>query len=269
MGRAHHARSPNARTQQLPHIDLRQQSHAAPRLSSPQGLARLCPKLAQRSESKLQKKNNRPPFKGELKPFRYFHCGEYGDKTGRPHYHAAIFGLDWQEDREFIQTTKQGDKLYESPTLTKLWPHGHHRLGELTFESAAYTARYIMKKVTGKRAYRHYGEYVDQATGECLPYRKPEYTTMSRRPGIGSNWINTFLADVYPSDEVIINGSQCRPPKFYDQQLEKLDPTAYRKLKRKRIKQALDNESENTYTRLNTRERVQLAKIKHYTREII
>lgn len=208
--------------------------------------------------------------------FRYFHCGEYGDKSitketplGRPHYHACIFGEAWLKDRQFYKLGKNGDRLYTSDALAELWPQGIHAIGDLTFESAAYTARYIMKKATGLTAsYKKYGEKINYKTGEVKFRYKPEYITMSRRPGIGSKWITKFLADVYPSDEVITRGVQCRPPKYYDQHLEKVDPIAYKKLKVKRARLAVENESENTYTRLEVRERVKLAKIKYFSRDL-
>ena len=31
--------------------------------------------------------------------FRYVASGEYGDKTRRPHFHIALFGLDFSTDR--------------------------------------------------------------------------------------------------------------------------------------------------------------------------
>ena len=89
-------------------------------------------------------------------PFRFFHCGEYGDEKGRPHYHACVFGLqlfDLVPDGK----TKSGEMAYQSEELTQIWGKGKTQVGTLTFESAAYVARYIMKKVGGlKKEEGHY-----------------------------------------------------------------------------------------------------------------
>jgi len=78
----------------------------------------------------------------------YYACGEYGDKSNRPHYHACVFGLDFP-DKTFYKA-KNGNNLYSSRILDDLWSHGKCYFGTVTFESAAYVARYIMKKRLGK-----------------------------------------------------------------------------------------------------------------------
>lgn len=187
---------------------------------------------------------------------RYFHCGEYGDFNGRPHYHAVIFGHDFKGDSTHLQTTSHGDHLWTSNALSKAWPKGIHAVGNLTFESAAYVARYIMKKVTGDLAEDYYGG------------REPEYTTMSRRPGIGADWINKNLGDVYPSDEVIIRGKSCRPPKYYDQVLEQRDPELHERIKEQRIAAAKTHGEDQTYERLAVKETVIKARMREFQRDI-
>ena len=82
---------------------------------------------------------------------RFFHCGEYGDLNKRPHYHAILFGVDFAHDRK-LWSQKDGMKLFTSESLEKLWPYGFCTIGQVTFESCAYVARYIMKKQTGEKA---------------------------------------------------------------------------------------------------------------------
>jgi len=149
-------------------------------------------------------------------PIRFFHCGEYGDKQGRPHYHALIFGYDFPD--KTVWDRRDEIILYRSKTLEKLWPIGFSTIGEVTFESAAYCARYIMKKITGQSAWEHYTTW-DPDTGEVLATRTPEYTTMSRggkdgQGGIGRSWLDKYEHDVYPSDEVIMRGRSMRPPQI-------------------------------------------------------
>jgi hypothetical protein len=168
------------------------------------------------------------------KQVRFFHCGEYGDKNKRPHYHAILFGVDFDHDRK-LWSNKDGIKLFTSESLEKLWPYGFCTIGQVTFESCAYVARYIMKKQTGEKAEDYYMRWCPE-TGEGTAI-DPEYCTMSRKPGIGKSWIEKYKTDVYPHDYVVINEHKVKPPRFYDQQL---DEDELRKLKDQRIKEADD-----------------------------
>lgn len=187
-------------------------------------------------------------------PFRYFHCGEYGDITNRPHYHACLFGIDFRHDRREWKTSR-GNALYRSESLEELWTLGHSVIGEVTFESAAYVARYVMKKVTGANAEEHYGG------------RKPEYTTMSRRPGLGKAWLEKFKEEVLVNDSVIINRKEVRPPRFYDSQFEITDPELFKAVKTARVRKAIKYKDNNTADRLETRERFMNRKLEVFKRE--
>jgi len=206
----------------------------------------------------------------KLGPFRFYHCGEYGDLTGRPHYHAAVFGQDFSGDRRPFREIR-GNQTWISKQLVELWGKGENCvIGELTFQSAAYVARYIMKKMTGERALEHYGtEAIDFATGEVIRL-KPEYTTMSRRPGIGKAWYDKFKGDVYPDDFVITNkGQKARPPAYYDYQFELEDPAALAALKAKRVAKGRRHRNNNTPDRLAVREICQMAKTRTLRRDTI
>jgi len=194
-------------------------------------------------------------------PFRFLHCGEYGEENLRPHYHACMFGLDFCEDREVYKYGKPGETLFTSDLLTRTWGLGHVTLGSLTFKSAAYVARYCLKKATGDLAEVKY-ERVDPETGETFLVR-PEYATMSRRPGIGSSWFDVFYRDVFPADEVVHQGRRFRPPKFYD---SRLSQEAREVLKRKRI--ASVKSDDVTPERLKVREKVAAARMAYLRREI-
>lgn len=162
---------------------------------------------------------------------RFYHCGEYGENTKRPHYHALLFGFDFPDKHGWMY--RNDNPVWKSELLGELWPMGLHEIGVLNFDSAAYCARYIMKKVTGFEADRHY-EVVDPDTGE-LGSRRPEYTTMSRRPGIGKDWFKKWGKEVYPQDEVIVRGRKMKPPKFYDAIYEIENPDGYEIIKRRRL----------------------------------
>lgn len=186
---------------------------------------------------------------------RFFQCGEYGDMLERPHHHAILFNCFFA-DRRYYKS--RGDvRLYTSKELDKLWGHGQCSVGSVTFESAAYVARYAMKKVFGNEA--HYGG------------RVPEYVTMSRRPGIGAGFVERFRSDIYPVDEVIVRGVRCRPPRYYDSILESDSPSVFKRLKgRRRVKQReeiakLGGEHENA-KKLIVREVIKKAAISNLVR---
>lgn len=143
---------------------------------------------------------------------RFFHCGEYGDQNKRPHYHAIIFGMDFPD--KVLWSKRDGIRLYTSATLEELWPYGFSTIGDVTFQSAAYVARYIMKKHKGEGAEDHYTRWCPE-TGEGTVVA-PEYCTMSRKPGIGYEWLQKYKADVYPHDYVVINQHKVKPPRYYD-----------------------------------------------------
>jgi hypothetical protein len=196
------------------------------------------------------------------KKIRFFHCGEYGENFGRPHYHAILFGHEFS-DKQHLFTTDRGDKVYTSKQLDDKWTHGLCTLGDVTFESCAYVARYVTKKVTGKKATHHYNE-IDYQTGEILTERSPEYVTMSRRPGIGKSWLEKYTTDVFPHDEVIIRGMAVKPPKYYSNLFEKFHPDEFAKIKeaRKAAARKPEVKADNTYERLRVREYIQDKKLK-------
>lgn len=211
----------------------------------------LCVEHFQKFMKKLRKQS--------AQKLRFFHCGEYGEETGRPHYHACLFGEDFANDRVPYRKTARGDVLFNSPTLSRIWGHGHAVIGELTFESAAYVARYCLKKITGEGAEEHYGG------------RKPEYVTMSRRPGIGAGWFSKYRAEAYPSDSVVMRAREMLPPPYYDLLLEKADPDLYARVKRERSRTAkLLGESEDSRSRrLMDRETVKKETIKNTLRRSV
>lgn len=192
------------------------------------------------------------------KKIRFFQCGEYGERFSRPHYHACLLNFDFP-DKVLYRRSERGDNIYRSASLESLWPFGRSEIGAVTFESAAYVARYIMKKVTGPLAADHY----------CG--RQPEYTTMSRRPGIGAPWFERFSSDVYNHDVLVIRGGiKVPPPRFYNNQYEVMNPEHYEKIKRKRFLKQIDQLSsgefsrksrDNTYERRKVKEAVHAATV--------
>lgn len=180
---------------------------------------------------------------------RYYACGEYGDTTGRPHYHAIAFGLEFKD--KILYTQKDGNRLYTSKTLDKLWGLGNCWIGDVTFESCAYVARYIMKKLTGpnSKLYEHEGII-------------PEFARMSLKPGIGSSWYDSFKSDLFPLDICVIRGDvKITPPKYYSQKYSLQNPTQYLILKSNREKRALKYAPQNTPESRNRKKEVKLAQL--------
>ena len=167
----------------------------------------------------------------EKNPIRFFHCGEYGEKFGRPHYHAILFNTNFN-DRISIPGQKN---LTTSEQLKRLWGKGHVSIGDLTFQSASYVAGYVQKKINGKKKDEHY-QIVDPETGQYFGQLQQEYATMSRRPGIAGLWFAKHKKDVYPSDNIHINGKEMRPPKYYDNLFKEQDPEAMDLIKENRTK---------------------------------
>lgn len=146
---------------------------------------------------------------------RYFAVGEYGDKNHRAHFHACIFG--WYPAPDDIYEI--GDRKYASHLVDRTWGMGRTSVDELNAASAAYVARYCLKKITGSLAQEW---YLDPETGElCIP----ECAVMSRRPGIGRSWYEKHSEEVFPSDKIYFSGGLVTPPKYYFNLLKQVNPS--------------------------------------------
>lgn len=174
---------------------------------------------------------------------RYYECGEYGENSLRPHYHGIIFNLPYLEDLKLYKTTEMNQTLYTSETLSHIWDKGYVIIGAVTWESASYVARYVLKKKFGKDADQYY-----EALGKI-----PEFTTMSRMPGIGYNYYEANKEKIYKTDEIFIKTAKgvvkTTPPVYFDRLLEKESEEKYKKIKRQRS-------YKNTINTKNLKERV-------------
>lgn len=157
---------------------------------------------------------------------RYYACGEYGDHFGRPHYHAILFNY---YPHDTVHLKKQ---LYTSKSISEAWLNkGHASVGMVTFQSAAYVSNYVQKKINGKQKLEH---YTNTKTGE---WREPEFSLMSRKPGIGKKWYDKYYKDIYQTgkDGLHMNGKFMKPPKYYDTKYNEDYPELMEILKQKRI----------------------------------
>jgi hypothetical protein len=181
---------------------------------------------------------------------RYFACGEYGGVNSRPHYHFCLFGFDWP-DKKFWCKSRNGELYYRSPLLEEFWPFGHSVIGELTFQSAAYVARYCTKKITGKKAASHYRG------------RQPDFALMSNKPGLGTSFFMKFgPGDIIPHGYCLLNGCKVPLPEHYDTLWERMDPDGFAQVKIARREKAIEFSEEFSHDRLVAMEKCQAARMK-------
>lgn len=251
-------------------------------------------RFLKRLRKKYTPKNPYPKGTPEHEQFRmdnairFFYCGEYGETCfhcnrterecscghyypwrGRPHYHVCLFNHDFTDKRYF--KTINGCDHYTSDELDLLWTDprtglnmGYATISDLTPDSAAYTARYSLKKIRGDLAYEpddvtgllhyqrltRYGEVVDLV---------PEYIRMSTNPGIGKHWLDQFSKEILDNDTMLFKELRIKPAAYYDKKLALSSPEIFEENKQNRIDRAKNN-PDNTPQRLHTREYIALQK---------
>ena len=198
---------------------------------------------------------------------KYVYAGEYGKKCkhgidlelvgcplcncGRPHYHACLFNISFPD---LVAYQSDGGVMrYTSPTLEKIWKYGFVDVGELNYNSAAYTARYVLKKVKAAKTLDHYMHYT--LDGE-VTFILPEFLDQSRggrsrkgqRCGIGAGWFEKYHSDVFPRDEVPVPGAGMMKgvPRYYDDIYAEMYPEEMEEVKR--LRRAFQKEHKEEYT---------------------
>lgn len=184
----------------------------------------------------------------EPRKVRYFAAGEYGGKSGRPHFHMILFNYDFS-DRYYWRTSENGHDYDRSETLEKLWSNGSLRedgkpdrygncdISEVTHASAGYVADYSLKKAYGSEAEERYKKTL--ADGQVIRLM-PEFMLCSKRPSIGKEWFDKYWRDVYPRDEKVVDANhRYRPPRYYDKLLERIEPEMYLCVKKRRMEKAI------------------------------
>ena len=158
---------------------------------------------------------------------RYFACGEYGSKTLRPHYHAILFGLKL-DDLVVYSRPAKGDlnySIYTSDFIQKVWsvgglPIGHVTVGDVSWETCAYVARYVLKKGFGDAA----AVYDDFNI-------EPEFVVMSRKSGIGKRYFDDH-PDLMEYDSINIStasgGHSFSAPRYFKKLYERCDPIGFK-----------------------------------------
>lgn len=205
------------------------------------------------------------------KQVRFFMCGEYGNNQdltslntiGRPHYHVILFGHDFSDKQEFTRNF-EGEIIYRSDTLEALWPHGFSSIGEVTFESAAYVARYCLKKITGEDAQEHYETISPYGEIEQL---RSEYSTQSNRPGIARQWFEKYRKEL-DKGFITIRGVKMPAPKYYHDMYSQHYEEDYEPIQEAK-RQSIDfYDPENMPNRLRVKEQIKLKRISELKRTL-
>lgn len=195
---------------------------------------------------------------------RFFACGEYGDLNGRPHYHAVIFGYA-PPDRVFLETSPAGEPVYRSAAIESLWQLGNTSTQDVTHRSCAYVARYCTKKLKTNDEFGMERYYRLSPVDGCMHSVRPEFAVMSRRPGIGTKFVDQFKSDFYPSGFLVVDGVRQAPPRFY---VSKLSEKEQRRLKVQARRLGLKNKPHQTTERRLARAAVRDARIKKLQRNL-
>lgn len=187
---------------------------------------------------------------------RFYLCGEYGGQTQRPHYHAIMFNLPIKpENLKVYKIDKAtGNVTYTCKEIEDIWGKGFITIGEVNWDTCAYVARYVMKKMKGWHSDESYYE----------KGMSPEYVRMSRKPGIGLDFFTKNFQEIYEHDEIIIKGRKeqitaIKPPEYYDRLFRNNHPETMDAIKeRRKIIAKSQNELKNALTSLSEKERLQV-----------
>lgn len=197
--------------------------------------------------------------------FKFFACGEYGDQKLRPHYHICIMGYDFP-DKQYWKKSKAGSIIYRSNMLEKIWTYGYAHIGDLNFQSAAYTARYTLKKTKDKTQYQHIDGY-DETTGEIYHWQlNPEFILMSK--GIGLNWWQKYKSDTFKDYLSIDYDKKVKIPRYYDKQLEKYSPERLESIKQEREEKAKEYQKDDLKKHRVQRNKIKVAQTKMLPRSL-
>lgn len=158
---------------------------------------------------------------------RFFAVGEYGSKSFRPHFHEILFGEDFSFDRKEWKKS-HGYSYYRSDFLERIWNNGFSVIGDVSYDSVNYVARYTLKKITGNIASFVYDGL------------EPEKAIMSRRPGIGHDFLLKYKGDIYNYDQVVLRNLKARPPAYYDKLYSEIHPEHFSVIKDNRSRKAAE-----------------------------
>lgn len=164
----------------------------------------------------------------EHQGIRFYAAGEYGEILERPHYHLCVFNLPIFTELKDYKKNELHQPIWQNEEIEKIWGKGFITVARLSWETAAYTARYIMKKQYGQDA-----EWYYKSKGKI-----PEFTLMSRKPGLAYDNYAKNYKKIYETDEITIpkksGAVKAKPPKYYDKLYDVLEPEKMAAIKKQR-----------------------------------
>lgn len=207
-------------------------------------------------------RNNDAIMRDDRLPIRYLACGEYGETTGRPHYHALLFNAGFRDRKQVAKD------LYESDILRELWPFGQHKLGDATPAAANYIAQYALKKQAQhlisewRRAYICDIKTRDHITRDGEILTPPPFQHMSLKPAIGATWAATYYKDM-AHGFLVTKGVKHAIPRHYKTILKRRDEPLYDEVRAITDKLLRDNPTDK-----NQPERLAAAEMIHHQRKL-
>lgn len=149
---------------------------------------------------------------------KYLACGEYGDRTQRPHYHAAMLGL------AITDRIKWDSENYRSEQLEATWGQGIVTVSDLTDDRARYVAGYVLKKAGYRKQ-----TYCDEDGVELeAPFR-----VMSK--GMGRQWLKKYQNDLRHG-YMQHDGVKYTIPRYYKDIIKKENKTLQAQIETEREK---------------------------------
>lgn len=117
---------------------------------------------------------------------KYYCVGEYGDKTGRPHYHGIVYGLEKENE------------------LEDSWKKGFTYKGTVTLDSIRYVTDYVFKRLNGDAA---------EADGRVQPF-----SLMSKK--LGKQYALDNADSIKYYKKVFVKGVELGVPRYYAKVLD-------------------------------------------------
>ena len=127
------------------------------------------------------------------------------------HYHVIYFDLDIP-DLEFYNYSN-GQLYFNSKFLDSIWKKGHVVIGSVDVGSACYVARYCDKKQNRSKEEKR----------KMVEFCCPEFSVMSRRPGIGSFYIDKLVNDIKNGIySLYASGNSFSIPIYYSKKIKEI-----------------------------------------------
>lgn len=179
-------------------------------------------------------KNLRKIFERKKKEtnIRFMGCGEYGENTRRPHYHLILFNCNLPKETFYEpHVTWNKDTVWKNTWIERAWGKGMVQIGECNWNSIAYVARYITKKINGNESEEFY----------AMQGEEKEFFRTSNQPGIGGIYYENNKEKIYKNDKILIQNLKgvhwIKPPEYFDRLYEKEYPEKMQEIKEKRKKE--------------------------------